>query len=362
MKPSPRLSIAPMMDRTDRHFRFLMRLITKRALLYTEMVVGQAVLHGNRERLLGFDSAEHPIALQLGGDEPEVLARCARLAEDWGYDELDLNVGCPSDRVQRGRFGACLMAEPERVRDCVAAMKAEVKIPVTVKHRIGVDHRDRYEDMLHFVDVVAAAEPDRFTVHARKAWLSGLSPKENRNVPPLRYDDVHRLARERLALQIEINGGIRDLDEVERHLRRVDAVMVGRAAYDDPFAFLDADRRIFGALDAPPEPEAVMDAMIPYVERWVRRGGRAHGIYRHLLGAFAGRPGARAYRRILSTDGARPEAGPDVLRRALARLAPPAEATPSEKGPRTIHPRAVTDAVSSTDFVSYERDMRGASG
>ena len=320
MIPSPKLSIAPMMDRTDRHFRYLMRLISKHTLLYTEMVVAQSILHGDRDQLLGFDEAEHPLSLQLGGDNPELLAQCARIAEDRGYDEVNINVGCPSDRVQQGRFGACLMAEPERVRDCVAAMKAEVRIPVTVKHRIGIDNRDRYEDMLRFVDVVSQAGPERFSVHARKAWLSGLSPKENRSVPPLRYGDVYRLARERPRLQVEINGGISGLQDVNEHLKHVDAVMVGRAAYDDPFAFLDADRVLFGVTERPRTAEEVVEAMIPYTERWVARGGRAHAVFRHMLGLFAGRPGARAYRRVLSTEGVRPNAGVDVLQRALACL------------------------------------------
>jgi tRNA-dihydrouridine synthase A len=210
------------------------------------------------------------------------------------------------------------MATPERVRDCVAAMKAEVRIPVTVKHRIGIDDRDRYEDMLRFVDVVAEAAPARFSVHARKAWLSGLSPKENRTVPPLRYDDVYRLARERPRLQVEINGGIRGVKDAIEHLRHVDAVMVGRAAYDDPFAFLDVDRVIFGEPGEPPSPEAVVRELIPYTARWVARGGRAHAVYRHLLGLFTGRPGARAFRRALSTEGVKPDAGPEVLERALA--------------------------------------------
>jgi tRNA-dihydrouridine synthase A len=320
MTPSPTLSIAPMMDRTDRHFRYLMRLISKHVLLYTEMVVARAVFHGDRERLLGYEDREHPIALQLGGEDPQLMAKCARIAEDFGYDEVNINVGCPSDRVREGRFGARLMAEPARVRDCVAAMKAEVRVPVTVKHRIGIDDRDRYDDMLHFVDVVAEAEPARFTVHARKAWLSGLSPKENRTVPPLRYHDVYRLARERPQLQVEINGGITGLGDALEHLRHVDAVMVGRAAYDDPFAFVDADRVLFRADCRPPTPEEVVEAMIPYTARWVERGGRAHAVYRHLLGLFSGRPGARAFRRVLSIDGVRPDAGVEVLEQALAHV------------------------------------------
>ena len=217
-----------MMDRTDRHFRRLLRLISRHTLLYTEMVTSRAILHGDRERLLGFDPSERPLALQLGGDDPDQLSECARIANDLGYDEVNLNVGCPSDRVQSGNFGVCLMRTPERVAECVAAMRAAVELPVTVKHRIGVDELDRYEDMLGFVDVVAAAGCDRFTVHARKAWLHGLSPKQNRDVPPLRHADVHRLARERPELIIEINGGLRSLDQVDAELEHVDAVMLGR--------------------------------------------------------------------------------------------------------------------------------------
>ena len=241
-----------MMDRTDRHFRFFLRRITRHTLLYTEMVTTGAVIHGDRERLLGFDLREKPVALQLGGDDPRALAECARIGEGFGYDEINLNVGCPSDRVQKGRIGACLMAEPERVADGVEAMRAAVSIPVTVKHRIGIDHLDRYEDMARFVTTVAAAGSDRFTVHARIAWLQGLSPKENRDIPPLRYDDVYRLKREHPDLSIEINGGVRSLDGVEEHLREVDAVMIGRAACDDPYLFAEADRRF--APWIPPDP------------------------------------------------------------------------------------------------------------
>jgi tRNA-dihydrouridine synthase A len=318
------LSVAPMMDRSDRHFRFFIRRITRRALLYTEMITTGAVLHGDRERLLGFDPGERPLALQLGGDDPRDLAACARIAADWGYDEVDLNVGCPSERVQQGSFGVCLMAHPERVGEAVAAMRAAVPLPVTVKHRIGFDDRDRYEDLAGFVRTVAAAGCDRFIVHARKAWLSGLSPKENRDVPPLRYADVHRLKRELPHLAIEINGGIATLGEVRAQLARVDGVMVGRAAVDDPWMLAAADREVYGD-DAPaPSRREVVEAMLAYIAD--RRGGGdpLHRVSRHLLGLFAGQPGARAWRRTLSEcahrSGADADAGAEVVRAALAAV------------------------------------------
>ncbi|MCB9677216.1 MAG: tRNA dihydrouridine(20/20a) synthase DusA [Alphaproteobacteria bacterium] len=320
------LSVAPMMDRTDRHFRWFMRQITRRTLLYTEMVTTGAVLHGDREVLLGYDPAEHPIALQLGGDDPEALATCARIAEDLGYDEVNLNVGCPSDRVQKGCFGAVLMKSPERVAACVEAMKAAVSVPVTVKHRIGVDDLDRYEDMLRFVTVVSASGADRFSVHARKAWLQGLSPKENRNIPPLRYDEVHRLKAELPHLEIEINGGILDLDQAEAHLAHVDAVMIGRAAVDDPWIFADADRRLYGE-DRVPDREDVARAMVPYIARVVAAGGKVHHVTRHMLHLFRGMPGARGWRRALTEGAVRHPDDPHVVTRALDpalnRPAPP---------------------------------------
>ncbi|TNF25963.1 MAG: tRNA dihydrouridine(20/20a) synthase DusA [Deltaproteobacteria bacterium] len=310
-----------MMDRTDRHFRYFMRRLTRHTLLYTEMVTTGAVIHGDRELLLGFHPDEHPIALQLGGDDPTELARCARIAADWGYDEVNLNVGCPSDRVQNGNFGACLMAEPERVAEGVAAMRAAVDLPVTVKHRIGIDHIDRYEDMLRFVTVVAAAGADRFTVHARKAWLQGLSPKENREVPPLRYDDVHRLKRELPHLDIEINGGLRDLDVTLAQLAHVDAVMIGRAAVDEPYLFAEADRRVFGdAAAAVPTREEVALAMIPYLEGLVAAGDRVHRASRHMLTLFHGVAGTRAWKRLLSENPRTTEPAA-MIREALARVA-----------------------------------------
>ena len=307
-----------MMDRTDRHYRVFMRQITRRTLLYTEMVTTGAVLRGGAERYLAFDEEEKPLALQLGGEEAGELAACARIAGEMGYDEVNLNVGCPSDRVQKGRFGVCLMAEPQRVADAVAAMRAAVRVPVTVKHRIGVDDLDRYEDLRDFVETVAAAGCDRFSVHARKAWLQGLSPKENREIPPLRYEDVYRLKRELPGLAIEINGGVTTLDEAEEHLRRIDGVMIGRAAYDRPWLFAEADRRFYGSGDPLPTRRQVAEAMIPYLERWYARGLPVARITRHLLQLFAGEPGARAWRRHLSENA--PGGGPEVLREALAKV------------------------------------------
>ncbi|MBM66405.1 MAG: tRNA dihydrouridine(20/20a) synthase DusA [Myxococcales bacterium] len=315
------LSIAPMMERTDRHFRAFLRCLTHQTLLYTEMVHGRAVVSGNREKLLGFDSSEHPIALQLGGEDPDLLAQAAKIAEDWGYDEVNLNVGCPSDRVQSGCFGAALMARPERVAEAVAAMRQAVSIPVTVKHRIGIDDLDRYEDMLRFVDIVSGSHCDRFSVHARKAWLSGLSPKENRNIPPLRYEEVYRLKSERPEQVVEINGGIKTLDQVEAHLQRVDAVMVGRGAYDNPGFLLDADRRCFGLENPSRDLREALQAYRPYIAKHVAQGGRLHDITRHLMGLFAGQPGARRYRRYLGQEAVRPGAGLEVLDTAVGFIA-----------------------------------------
>jgi len=306
-----------MMACTDRYYRYFMRRITRRTLLYTEMVHTGAILRGDRDRHLQFHADEHPVALQLGGDDPAALAACARIAEELGYDEVDLNVGCPSSRVSSGCFGASLMARPERVRDCVIAMKEVVAIPVTVKHRIGIDDLDRYEDMLNFVDVVSTAGADRFTVHARKAWLQGLSPKENRNIPPLRYPEVHRLKAERPHLSIEINGGIRTLDVAEEQLAHVDAVMIGRAAYDTPWVFHDADSRFFDAPDPAAGRHEVVRAMLPFVEREVTAGTPLHRISRHMLGLFAGQRGAKRWKRHISENAHRKTAGPEVLADAL---------------------------------------------
>jgi tRNA-dihydrouridine synthase A len=317
------LSVAPMMDRTDRHFRAFLRRITRRTLLYTEMITTGAVLHGDRDHLLGFSPEERPLALQLGGDDPHELAAAARIAAARGYDEVNLNVGCPSERVQKGSFGACLMAEPERVAAAVEAMRAAVDLPVTVKHRIGIDAADRYEDMLRFVETVAAAGCDRFSVHARKAWLSGLSPKENRTVPPLRYEEVVRLKRELPHLAVEINGGILDLAAVRQHLAAgVDAAMIGRAAYDDPYLLAAADRDLFGDPVTPPSRRKAIEAFLPYVEDRLRRGDPLKRLARHLTGLFAHRPGARAWKRHLAENAHLPGAGPEVLLAAMAKVPP----------------------------------------
>ncbi len=307
-----------MMDRTDRHCRYFLRRLSRRTLLYTEMVTAWAIRKGDRERLLGFDPEEKPLALQLGGDDPRALAECARIAEGMGYDEVNLNVGCPSDRVQQGRFGACLMAVPQVVADAVSAMRAAVALPVTVKHRIGIDRLDRYCDLAAFVSTVAAAGCDRFSVHARIAWLQGLSPKENREVPPLRYADVYRLKREFPELAIELNGGIRSLGEVAGHLERVDGAMIGRAAWDDPYLFAGADGRIFGDSGEAPSRRQVLASMAPYLERWHRRGLPIGRLTRPLLNLFAGRPGARRWRRTISQNAHRPGAGPELVAAAMA--------------------------------------------
>jgi tRNA-dihydrouridine synthase A len=314
------LSVAPMMDRTDRHFRYFMRQITRRTLLYTEMVTSAAILHGDRDRLLGFSPAEKPLALQVGGDDSKALALCAQIAEDMGYDEINLNVGCPSDRVQSGNFGACLMAQPAQVADCVAAMRQVVHIPVTVKHRIGIDDRDSYEDMAHFVQTVATAGCDRFTVHARKAWLKGLSPKENRDIPPLRYDDVYRLKQEFPHLIIEINGGVQTLEQVQAHLTQVDAVMIGRAVYDNPYLFATVDRDVYGEDGTLRSRQAVAEAMIPYTAHWVEQGFKPHKITRHLLQLFTGQPGSRLWKRYLTEHSSEVGVSARIIQDALKQL------------------------------------------
>ncbi|HYF86438.1 tRNA dihydrouridine(20/20a) synthase DusA [Azospirillum sp.] len=315
--PAIPLSVAPMMDWTDRHCRYFHRLLSRSTLLYTEMVTTGAVLHGDRERLLGFDAAEHPVALQLGGSDPADLASCARIAEEWGYDEVNLNVGCPSDRVQSGRFGACLMAEPDLVARLVGAMRDAVSIPVTVKSRIAIDEMEEWPTLDHFIRTVSAAGCSHFIVHARKAWLKGLSPKENRDIPPLRYDLVHRLKAEYPQLTIAINGGIKTLDEASLHLGKVDSVMIGRAAYETPYLLADADHRL---MDGQPGPDrhAVIEAMLPYIEARMARGTPLSSITRHMLGLFQGLPGARAYRRHIAENAHRPGAGPEVLERAAS--------------------------------------------
>ncbi|MGD1904527.1 MAG: tRNA dihydrouridine(20/20a) synthase DusA [Leptolyngbyaceae cyanobacterium] len=313
-------SVAPMMDRTDRHFRYFIRQITRHALLYTEMVTTQAIHYGDRDHLLGFSPEEHPVALQLGGDDPKALAACARIAADYGYDEINLNVGCPSDRVQSGHFGACLMAQPDLVAEGVAAMIAATPLPVSVKHRIGIDDQDSYEHMAEFVSTVAKTSCRRFTVHARKAWLQGLSPKENRTVPPLRYDDIYRLKREFPHLWIEINGGIKTVAEVQAQLQQVDAVMVGRAAYDTPYEFAEVDRVIFGDETPPLSRHQVAEAMMPYLADWTASGLKANKITRHMLMLFHGQPGSRLWKQQLTEGSARTGAGVEVLEQALASV------------------------------------------
>jgi tRNA-dihydrouridine synthase A len=319
-------SIAPMMDWTDRHCRYLHRQLTKRALLFTEMVTSPAVLHGPRDRLLGFDAVEHPVAVQLGGSDPVELAEATRIAAAYGYDEVNLNVGCPSDRVQSGRFGACLMAEPELVAECVRAMRGATDLPVTVKCRLGIDEQDIEAPLDHFVDRVIEAGADHIYVHARKAWLKGLSPKENRTIPPLDYDRVHRLARRLDPYAISINGGIATLDQADEELGHVSGVMLGRAAYHEPALLADIDHRFFGDPKAEFDLAAVMRAMTEYAERELSAGTRLNAITRHMLGLANGRAGARHFRQVLSVEAARRGAGPGVLEDALACLDVPSAA------------------------------------
>ena len=306
-----------MMEWTDRHCRFFHRLLTRRALIYTEMITTGAVLRGDRARLMAFDPAEHPVALQLGGSEPQKLAECAGIAADMGYDEINLNVGCPSDRVQEGRFGACLMAEPALVGDCVAAMKGRVKVPVTVKCRIGIDDQDPEEALDALTRAVRAAGVDALVVHARKAWLDGLSPRENRDIPPLDYERVYRLKAAHPSLAVVLNGGIAGIDQAAAHLGRVDGVMMGRAAYQEPWRLLAVDPVLFGEPARCATPKAAAEVLIPYIERELARGARLHAITRHVLGLFRGVPGARAFRRHLATEGVKPGAGVATFRAAL---------------------------------------------
>jgi tRNA-dihydrouridine synthase A len=333
-----RFSVAPMMDWTDRHCRFFHRILTRRTRLYTEMITADAIVFGPRQRLLGFDSFEHPIALQLGGADPTRLAQAAAIGADFGYDEVNLNCGCPSDRVQSGRFGACLMREPALVGECVAAMKAATRIPVTVKCRIGVDEQEPREALFAFVEEVKAADADAVIVHARKAWLEGLSPKENRDIPPLDYALVVELKRAHPDLPIAINGGVHDLAAAAELLRDVDGVMIGRAAYQAPELLIGVDPLLFG------EPAPVADAFeavkayVPYVERELARGMRLHDMTRHLLGLFAGQPGARSYRRRLATLAPQRGAGLEVLREAVNEVSRAADLDRS--------PQALLTAVS----------------
>jgi len=311
-----RFCIAPMLDWTDRHCRMFHRMLTRHALLYTEMVTTGAILFGNRDQHLAFNSQEHPLALQIGGSDPAALAECARIAEGYGYDEINLNVGCPSDRVQSGRFGACLMAEPALVAECVSDMSNAVSIPVTVKCRIGIDDQDDYEDLQRFVSTVSAAGANTFIVHARKAWLDGLSPKENRDIPPLNYERVHVLKREFPNLQIIINGGFQTLDACEEQLQWVDGVMVGRAAYHNPLMLLDVDRRFFGTEPATLDETALIASICDYVETEMRQGAKLKYISRHIIGLFHNRPGARQWRRHISENAHLAGANAEVIRTA----------------------------------------------
>jgi len=313
-----RFCIAPMMEWTDRHCRFFHRLLTRRTLIYTEMVTTGAILHGDRARLLGFDPFEHPVALQLGGSDPKALAQSARIGEDFGYDEINLNVGCPSDRVQEGRFGACLMAEPALVADSVAGIKATVKIPVTVKCRIGIDEQDPEQALFAFTDAVKAAGVDALIVHARKAWLKGLSPRENREVPPLDYALVRRLKSAHQDLEIVLNGGIASLEQAQAETGALDGVMMGRAAYQEPWRLLAVDSLIFGEAAPFASPKQAALALIPYIERELSKGVRLHAVTRHVLGLFHAVPGARAFRRHLATRAVKADATATVMADALA--------------------------------------------
>lgn len=317
IKSAHRLSLAPMLDWTDRDFRYLCRLISKYTMLYTEMITTGALLHGDHQRFLAHDSIEYPMALQLGGSDPAELAKCAQLGAEAGYQEINLNVGCPSDRVQNGRFGACLMAEPQLVAECVTAMKQAVDIPITVKTRLGIDEHDNYEFLREFVDAVYQAEVDALILHARKAWLKGLSPKENRDIPPLEYAKVYQIKQEFPDLHLDINGGIHTLDEAEKHLQQVDGVMMGRALYHQPYILAEADRRIFNDDRSIPTQNEVVELMLPYIEMRMKQGRPLKSITRHMLGLFQGLPGARHWRRHLSENAHLTGAGLEVVRDAL---------------------------------------------
>ncbi|EOG9063750.1 tRNA dihydrouridine(20/20a) synthase DusA [Vibrio fluvialis] len=318
--PSSRLSVAPMLDWTDRHCRYFHRLLSSQTLLYTEMVTTGAIIHGKGD-FLAYNEEEHPVALQLGGSNPADLARCAKLAQERGYDEINLNVGCPSDRVQNGRFGACLMAEPDLVAQCVAAMKEVVDIPVTVKTRIGIDDQDSYEFLTNFVTLVSEKGGcEQFTIHARKAWLSGLSPKENREIPPLDYPRAYQLKQDFPHLIIAVNGGVKTLAEAKEHLQHLDGVMIGREAYQSPYLLAEVDQQIFG-LDTPVKKRSqVVQEMYPYIEQQLAQGSYLGHITRHMLGLFQNMPGARQWRRHISENAHKAGAGIEVVEQALAKI------------------------------------------
>jgi tRNA-dihydrouridine synthase A len=319
-----RFSIAPMMDWTDRHCRVLHRLLTRHALLFTEMVTSAAIAHGDRERLLGFSAVEQPVALQLGGSDPKELAEAARTGTEFGYREINLNVGCPSDRVQSGRFGACLMAEPELVAECVRAMRGATDLPVTVKCRLGIDDQDTEQSLDRFTDMMVEAGVDALYVHARKAWLKGLSPKENRTIPPLDYPRMHRLAQ-RLPVPVILNGGIQTIREAHAHMDAFPGVMLGRAAYHEPMMLTLVDERFYADAHRAPSLGEVISAMADYAEAELAKGARLNNITRHMLGLANGRAGARTFRQILSVDAAKRGAGPEVIRRAYEALEPELE-------------------------------------
>jgi len=310
-------SVAPMLDWTDKHERFFLRLITRQALLYTEMITTGALIYGDRSRYLDFNTDEHPVAIQLGGSDPADLITCAKMSEDHGYDEVNLNVGCPSNRVQSGMFGACLMAKPELVAECVAAMQNAVEIPVTVKHRIGIDENETVEELFEFVEVVAEAGCKTFIVHARKAWLKGLSPKQNRDIPPLRYDVVHKLKQTMPQLEIIINGGICDLDTSAEQLKHVDGVMIGREAYHNPYILSEVDQRFYQSDKKVLTRLEIIEALYPYIEKELKHGTRLHSISRHILGLFNGMPGAKKWRRYISENAPPVGADINVIKNAL---------------------------------------------
>lgn len=315
-----RFTAAPMMDWSDSHCRSFWRLLTKQTVFYSEMITTGAIIHGDRKRFLDFNACEHPLALQLGGSDPKALAECARIAEDWGYDEINLNCGCPSDRVQNGMIGACLMAEPALVADCIDAMQRAAQIPVTIKHRIGIDDMEDYAGLVDFVSTVAATGCNTFIVHARKAWLKGLSPKENREVPPLQYDKVVQLKKDYPHLEIIINGGITTLEQSLNLLEQVDGVMLGREIYSNPYLLAEVDQKIYGASTPVASREEVMEGFMAYAEEQMHKGVRLNYMTRHILGLYQGMPGARRFRRVISEQAHKPDAGIDVLKRALEAL------------------------------------------
>lgn len=312
------VSVAPMMDWTDRHCRYFHRLITRHTLLYTEMVATGALLYGDRERFLKFHGEEHPLALQLGGNSPKDLAACAKIAEDYGYDEVNMNVGCPSDRVQNGAFGACLMAQPELVAECVAEMQSKVKIPVTVKSRIGIDDQDSYAELFHFIDTIRSAGCRTFIIHARKAWLKGLSPKQNREIPPLRYEIVYQLKQDFPNLKIIINGGITEFEQIQHHLQFVDGVMIGREAYHNPYFLSAMDKLYIQSQESLPTRTEIVLKLIPYIDEQLKSGVRLHSITRHILGLFHGQAGARKWRQHLSTYAPKRGAQTEIVLQALS--------------------------------------------